>query len=152
GAGSNVPGLPTYPGTLPAGSASPAASGAPVASPTPAASAPATSATGYDKHQETVNYANSQTIEKIVQQPGAIERLSAAALLDDNAAKNASAQSLQAAISAAIGADTARGDVVTVSSVPFAAPTASGGPDAVGGLAETAGGALGSVGGALLAG
>jgi flagellar M-ring protein FliF len=142
GAGSNVPGLPTYPGNLPT------ASGAPAASAAPSASAGASA--GYLKAQQTVNYANSQTIEKIVQQPGAIKRLSVAVLIDEKAAANVAPENLKAAISAAIGADTARGDVVTVSAVPFAAAVA---PESGlgGGVIDSVGGVVGSVAGALLA-
>jgi flagellar M-ring protein FliF len=142
GAGSNIPGLPTYPGNLPAASGAPAASAAPTGSAVPGA--------GYVKTQQTVNYANSQTIEKIVQQPGAIKRLSVAVLVDETAAKGLAPESLKAAISAAIGADATRGDVVTVTAVPFAAAAATT-PDAASGIADTVGGVGGTIVGALLA-
>jgi flagellar M-ring protein FliF len=142
GAGSNIPGLPTYPGNLPTASGSPAASGAPTAS--------AGTGAGYVRNQETVNYANSQTIEKIVQQPGAIQRLSVAVLIDETAAKGIAPESLKAAISAAIGADEARGDVVTVSAVPFAAALATT-PDGTGGIVDSVSGIAGTIAGSLLA-
>lgn len=142
GAGSNIPGLPTYPGNLPIASGSPAASGSPTAS--------AAAGAGYVRNQETVNYANSQTIEKIVQQPGAIKRLSVAVLIDETAAKGLAPESLKAAISAAIGADATRGDVVTVSAVPFAAAAAAT-ADPGAGIGDTVGGIAGTVAGGLLA-
>jgi flagellar M-ring protein FliF len=149
GAGSNVPGLPTYPGNLPTYPGNlPTASGAPGASTAPTASA--APGAGYVRTQETVNYANSQTIEKIVQQPGAIKRLSVAVLIDEAAAKGVAPENLKAAISAAIGADATRGDVVTVSAVPFAAATAAT-PDAGSGIADTVGNVGGTIAGALLA-
>jgi flagellar M-ring protein FliF len=144
GAGSNIPGLPTYPGNLPVASGAPSASG----SPTPSGSTG--TAAGYVRNQETVNYANSQTIEKIVQQPGAIKRLSVAVLIDETAAKGIAPENLKAAISAAIGVDVTRGDVVTVSAVPFAA-TAATTPDPTGGIVESVGGVTGTIAGALLA-
>jgi flagellar M-ring protein FliF len=140
GAVSNIPGLPTYPGNVPIASGSPAASNAPAAS----------AGTGYVRAQETVNYANSQTIEKIVQQPGAIKRLSVAVLLDEAAAGGVSPENLRLAISAAIGADETRGDVVTVSAVPFAAATATT-PDAGAGIVDSMGSIAATIAGALLA-
>jgi flagellar M-ring protein FliF len=158
---SNVPGLPTYPGGLPSAapsaspspgasaSVTPAASAAPVASPAPAASG---ATTGYVKSQQTVNYTNSQTVERIIKQPGAIERLSVAVLLDQAALGAVTADSLQATINAAIGADPARGDVVTVSAVAFA--TASAAPEASalpGDLVGTAGSAATTLFGIVVA-
>ncbi len=174
---SNVPGLPTYSGGLPsaAPSASPApgasaspapsasaspapsasASVAPGASAGPAASAaPATTAagTGYVKSQQTVNYTNSQTVERIIKQPGAIERLSVAVLLDQAALGSMTAESLQSTINAAIGADPTRGDVVTVSAVAFAVASAAPAESPLSGdLVGTAGGVATTVFGVLVA-
>ena len=149
GAGSNVPGLPTYPGTVVSPSASPGASAAPSASP---AGSPAASggAAGYLKEQQTVNYANSQTIEKIIQQPGAIQRLSVAVLLDQAAMGSISVENLKGSIVAAIGADTARGDNISVAAVPFAATSVTSGSSG-GGIVDTIGGTVGSVIGGLVA-
>jgi flagellar M-ring protein FliF len=177
GAVSNVPGLPTYPGALPSAapsaapstspapdaspSASPGASPSPGASATPGSStAPAASTapastdtgTGYVKSQQTVNYTNSQTVERIIREPGAIERLSVAVLLDQAALGAITADSLQATINAAIGADPARGDVVTVSAVAFATASAAPAESALpAGLADTAGGVATTVFGILVA-
>lgn len=140
GALSNIPGLVTYPGQqVPAASAAPAASTSPGASPSPAASARASSAptasaatsaaSGYLKTETTVNYNNSQTIEKIIKQPGAIQKLSVSVLLDQGALGSVTPDGLKTAITAAIGADATRGDVVEVTAVPFAA-TASAAPAA----------------------
>jgi flagellar M-ring protein FliF len=149
GAGSNVPGLPTYPGTVVSPSASPGASAAPSASP---AGSPAASggAAGYLKEQQTVNYANSQSIEKIIQQPGAIQRLSVAVLLDQAAMGSISVENLKGSIVAAIGADTTRGDNISVAAVPFAATTVTSGGSG-GGIVDTIGGTVGSVIGGLVA-
>lgn len=130
GSQSNVPGLPTYPGSgLPTASAAPSA--APGASPAPsgspnASASPAATATvapgGYARNEETVNYNLSQTVQHIVQEPGMVKRLSVAVLVDEKAAGDISAETLTKSISAAIGADTTRGDVVSVTAIPFATP------------------------------
>jgi len=147
GSGSNVPGLPTYPGTIvtPGASGAPGASAAPISSPAASGAAPA-----YLKEQQTVNYANSQTIEKILQQPGAIQRLSVAVLLDQAAMGSISVVNLQSSIEAAIGADKARGDNISVAAVPFAAAVALT-PNAGGGVMDSIGGTVGSVIGGLVA-
>ena len=122
GSGSNVPGLPTYPITLPA--ASPAASGAPRASASPAPS--------YVKTTQTVNYNLSQTVDRVSQEPGIVNRLSVAVLVDSKATPAIPADQLSALVAAAVGADTKRGDTVTVSAVEFAdtaAPAADAGGD-----------------------
>jgi flagellar M-ring protein FliF len=149
GSGSNVPGLPTYPGTVVTPSAAPGSSAAPVASPTAGASPAAVA--GYVKEQQTVNYANSQTIEKIIQQPGAIKRLSVAVLLDQAAMGSISAENLKKSIEAAIGADATRGDNISVAAVPFAAASATTDGSSGGGIVDTIGGTVGSVIGGLVA-
>jgi flagellar M-ring protein FliF len=149
GSGSNVPGLPTYPGTVVTPSAAPGSSAAPVAS--PAAGASPAAVAGYVKEQQTVNYANSQTIEKIIQQPGAIKRLSVAVLLDQAAMGSISAENLKKSIEAAIGADATRGDNISVAAVPFAAASATTDGSSGGGIVDTIGGTVGSVIGGLVA-
>jgi flagellar M-ring protein FliF len=138
GTTSNVPGLPSYPSA----SASPGASAGPGASASPSPD--------YAKWSQTVNYANSETVATIVQQPGAVRRLSVAVLLDQGAMGGNSAESLKAAISAAIGADDARKDVVSVNAVSFAAAAAAipeTGPDLMAMVSQV----VPTVGGALLA-
>lgn len=155
GAGSNVPGLPTYPGNLPVATAVPSAS--PGASPSPSASPGTTTTTtttangGYVKNQETVNYDLSQNVQRIIREPGSVKRLSVAVLIDQKAAGSITPDSLKTSIAAAIGADTTRGDVVSVTAVPFAAAaaaTASGGLPS--GLIDTATGMASSVVGVLV--
>lgn len=151
GSASNVPGLPTYPITsLPGLAPSPAPSSAPGA---PASPSPEPNP-AYQRTQQTVNYANSQTVERVIRQPGAIERLSVAVLIDQAALGSMTVDGLQAAIAAAVGADEARGDVVSVQAVPFAAadaPPAEADPLAQGGLLDTVLGAVGSAVGVLVA-
>ena len=136
GAESNVPGLVTYPGVpqataAPAGSSMPGASAAPTPSvaPTPSASpiasAGPTASPAYSKTQETVNYDLSQTVANIVKQPGSIERLSVAVLVDQQALNGINPDVLKQSIAAAIGVDPTRGDVVSLTAVPFARPLAT---------------------------
>jgi flagellar M-ring protein FliF len=107
------------------------------------------------KTQQTVNYNNSQTIERIIKAPGAINRLSVAVLLDQAALGAVTPDTMTNTIKAAIGADPARGDVVTVSAVAFAAadtsataPAASALPSDLTGMA---GGIASTVFGGLIA-
>jgi flagellar M-ring protein FliF len=158
GAMSNIPGLPTYPGTLPAATGSPAPSGSPASSASPAGGAasapPSAEAGGYLRQQETVNYANSQVVERIVTASGAIERMSVAVLFDESAAGAITAEGLTSAISAAIGIDETRGDKVSVTAVTFTPKDAAAAPaellpaetmDTVGGIASAAVGVLGAL-------
>ncbi len=141
GSQSNVPGLPTYPGNVPAASAapsspapsaspgasaSPAPSASPAASgsPAPSASAATSSGSGYTHHEETVNYSLSQTVQHIVQEPGVVKRLSVAVLVDQASLNGMTTDALKTSVSAAVGADPTRGDVVAIQAVTFAkAPT-----------------------------
>jgi flagellar M-ring protein FliF len=149
GTTSNVPGLPTYP-NLPVASAgpsaSPGASEAPSPSPSPSG--------GYLKRTQTVNYANSTDVEKVIAQPGTVNRLSAAVFVDKASLGDINPDDLRTAIAAAINADIsstpAPRDTIVVQAVAFAAatPLAASGPD----LFSTLGGVLPTAGGTLLAG
>lgn len=150
GVSSNVPGLPTYPGAAQGSAASPN----PGASPSPAASAggsPEPSPAAYVSLQQTVNFNNSQTVARVISEPGAVERLSVAVLLDQAALGSLTADGLKGAIEAAIGSDQSRGDVVSVSAVSFAAPAATIAPSGPvpGDLAEAAGGVASTVAGVV---
>jgi flagellar M-ring protein FliF len=142
GSNSNLAGLPNYPGVCDTGAttgatataaptASPSASAgattAPAASSSAAAAAGSTSAnSGYTHEETTINYSVSQTVQHVVTQPGVVKRLSVAVLVDQASMGTLKADTLQKAISAAIGADTTRGDVVAVDAITFAAqPTAA---------------------------
>jgi flagellar M-ring protein FliF len=146
GANSNVPGLSSYPGVCtdtsatttaaPTVAPSAAASSSPAASPTPAAAATAaptaadgsTSSNGYIQQTTTINYSVSQTVQHVVTEPGVVKRLSVAVLVDQSALGTIKTDTLVASISAAIGADPSRGDVVAVDAVTFAAqPSAAAG-------------------------
>jgi flagellar M-ring protein FliF len=157
GSGSNVPGLSSYPGVCPAAAtagpstastAAPSASASASATATATASASATPAAnstagGYVHQETTINYSVSQTIQHIITQPGVVKRLSVAVLVDQTAMGNLQTETLQTSISAAIGADTSRGDVVAVEAITFAArPSAATG--AAAGPGAIAGGNSGS--------
>lgn len=136
GSYSNVVGLPTYP------NASPSASPNPSASP----------AGGYVKRDTTVNFASSATVAHVIATPGAINRLSVSVLLNSDALKDVTAETLLPAIKAAVGAvaTTERTDEVQVIPVKFAAAdttTLDAGPSMV----DTILAALPQIGGGLLA-
>jgi flagellar M-ring protein FliF len=168
GTNSNVPGLSSYPGVCaaadtsaaPAATPTPSASASPSATPTASTSAAPTAAAsdngagGYLHEETTINYSVSQTVQHIVTAPGVVKRISVAVLVDKSAMGSLNTDTLQASISAAIGADKTRGDVVAVNAVPFAAaasqaPVAS--PSATGDMISTVGGMSGTIIGILLA-
>ncbi len=77
-------------------------------------------------------YQNSRTVEKRENAVGEVTRLTVAVLVDDKALKNAPnlrLDGLEGMVRDAVGADSARGDRVTVLAVPFeaVAPTGAGG-------------------------
>jgi flagellar M-ring protein FliF len=160
GTNSNVPGLSSYPGVCPGtgstATAAPAASGSPAATAAPGASAAPTSAAGSSSggyvHQETtVNYSVSQTVQHIITQPGVVKRISVAVLVDAKSLGNLKTDTLKSSIAAAIGADAARGDVVAVESVTFAAAAsaapvvAAAAPDVMKSVGDMSGTILGAV-------
>lgn len=76
----------------------------------------------------TTNYEVSSRIERIVSGPGSIERLTAAIFVEERSAESKSGSGprgpaelarLREMVTAALGADPSRGDVVTISDVPF---------------------------------
>jgi flagellar M-ring protein FliF len=155
GSNSNVPGLSSYPGVCAAATTAPSAGA--TATPDPsataaAAAAAATAASGYLKQETTINYSVSSTVQHIVTEPGVVKRLSVSVLVDQAALGSISAETLSTSISAAIGADTTRGDVVSVQAVSFAASSAapvatSSSPDVI----STVGGMSGTIIGVVLA-
>ncbi len=120
-------GVPTYPlnGRTPAGPVSPDATPAatPGAQATPQPTSASTTATGsgdwkYERHEATTNYEISKTVERTVEAPGAVKRLSVAVLLDGQLDEGV-ISTVTKAVTAATGLDTARGDSVVVASLPF---------------------------------
>jgi flagellar M-ring protein FliF len=130
GTNSNIAGLPSYPGVCEASAtAAPtaAASAGATAAPTAGASgavataAPTAAAGGYLHQETTVNYSVSQTVQHIVTEPGVVTKLSVSVFVDQAAMGNLTADTLKTSIGAAIGLDAARGDMVAVQAIPFAA-------------------------------
>jgi flagellar M-ring protein FliF len=73
-----------------------------------------------DKRDVTTNYELSRTVEKTVRTPGAIRRLNVAVALDSEViADPAQADAISRLVATAAGLDTNRGDLVTLTSLPF---------------------------------
>ena len=97
-----------------------------------------TSTNNDNQTSERVNYEVSETKRELVKQPGAIRRLTVAVLVDGVTTTDAAGQSQWAArpddelaalkelVSAAVGFDEKRGDVVTIKSLAFQPIAASG--------------------------
>ena len=73
------------------------------------------------KTDTETTYQLNKTVQKTVRAPGAVTRLSVSVMLDDDPANPNAAllQSVQTAVNAAAGIDPNRGDVLTVTSLPF---------------------------------
>ncbi len=71
-----------------------------------------------ERRELVQNFEISKTVEKVVRAPGAVERLSVALVLDD-AIDPALAESVSKTVAAAIGLDAGRGDVISLSQLPF---------------------------------
>ena len=160
GTNSNIAGLPDYPGVCEGASTTAAPTSSPSASPSAAASgsAAATSApgtgSGYLHQETTVNYSVSQSVQHIVTQPGVVKKLSVAVFVDQGALGSMTVDTFKTSIAAAIGADTARGDVVAVQAVSFAAQASSVAPVAASAspdMISTVGGMSGTILGAVFA-
>jgi flagellar M-ring protein FliF len=73
-----------------------------------------------EKRDVTTNYELSRTVEKTVRTPGAIRRLNVAVALDSEViADPAQADAISRLVATAAGLDTNRGDLVTLTSLPF---------------------------------
>jgi flagellar M-ring protein FliF len=73
------------------------------------------------KTDNQTTYELNKSIQKLVRAPGSVTRLSVSVMLDDdpNNPSGALRQSVQDAVNAAAGIDSARGDVLTVTSLVF---------------------------------
>jgi flagellar M-ring protein FliF len=73
------------------------------------------------KNDTETTYQLNKTTQKTVRAPGAVTRLSVAVVLDDDPTNpnTALVQSVQNAVNAAAGIDPSRGDILTVTSLPF---------------------------------
>lgn len=72
----------------------------------------------YEKKEATRNYEINETKEKIISAPGSIKRLTVAVLVDANVSK-AQQDSIAKVVASAAGLNQARGDIVSVESIPF---------------------------------
>jgi flagellar M-ring protein FliF len=73
----------------------------------------------YASESRTVNNAVGKVTERVVSAPGAVERLSVSVVVDRDAVARTDMLSLQDTVSAAVGLDAERGDVVSVKQMPF---------------------------------
>ncbi|MFN0074119.1 MAG: flagellar basal-body MS-ring/collar protein FliF [Chloroflexota bacterium] len=73
-----------------------------------------------DRRDQTTNYELSKTIEKLVRAPGGVRRLSVAVALDsETVTDGAQADAISRLVATAAGLNTDRGDLVTLTSMPF---------------------------------
>ncbi len=72
----------------------------------------------YTRRSDTINYEVSKETRSLVKQPGTVQRISVAVLLDETL-PDTQVESVKSLIEAAVGADPARGDAVQVQRVPF---------------------------------
>lgn len=73
----------------------------------------------YLKETSTVDNAVGEIVDRVQAQPGAVERLTVAVVLDEKAAANVDPARVQALVSNAVGIDPARGDTVQVDRMAF---------------------------------
>ncbi|MEM9041882.1 MAG: flagellar basal-body MS-ring/collar protein FliF [Actinomycetota bacterium] len=73
----------------------------------------------YARDDAERTFAVNRTVEQITNGPGQINQLSVAVLVDENAVTAEEVTALQQMVSTAAGVDAARGDVVTVTALPF---------------------------------
>ena len=85
--------------------------------PTPTGTAGASGNT-YNQNQSNTVYDVSQTVAHLTKAPGSVQRLTVAVFLDGTYPP-ATVTAIQSAIANSIGLNTARGDQITVSAIPF---------------------------------
>src|SRR3954452_13371804 len=73
----------------------------------------------YNKSDTTDNNAVDKTTTTTQDAPGAINRLTVSVVMDGTVAGNLNQQQVQSLVGNAVGLDTARGDAITVASMPF---------------------------------
>ncbi len=86
----------------------------------PGAAGDTTGPTTAQRREMQTNYELSKTVERLVRAPGSIKRLSVAVALDSAAlADPDQADAISRLVATAAGLDVSRGDVVTLTSLPF---------------------------------
>jgi flagellar M-ring protein FliF len=82
-----------------------------------------TTGSDYRRVEDVSEFAVSEVYREATESPGRIERMSVAVLMDDGTASGLAAPpseaQIEALVSAALGLDPARGDAISVTSVPF---------------------------------
>jgi flagellar M-ring protein FliF len=73
----------------------------------------------YDKTSTTDNNAVDKTTTTVDAAPGALNRLTVAVVMDNAVAGSLNQNQIQSLVGNAVGLDTARGDAITVASMPF---------------------------------
>jgi flagellar M-ring protein FliF len=73
----------------------------------------------YDKQSQTVNNSVDTTTETIETPPGQLNRLTISVVMDQAVAGNLNQQQMQNLMTTAVGLDQARGDQITVATMPF---------------------------------
>jgi flagellar M-ring protein FliF len=73
----------------------------------------------YDKESSTVNYSIDTTTETVETPPGTLNRLTVSVVMDQAVAGNLNQQQMQNLMTTAVGLDQARGDQITVATMPF---------------------------------
>jgi len=73
----------------------------------------------YDKESTTANNAVGKTTEVVQGAPGALNRLTVSVVMDEAVAGNLNQQQMRDLMITAVGLDEARGDGITVASLPF---------------------------------
>ena len=73
----------------------------------------------YNKESTTDNNAVDKTVETVESAPGALNRLTVSVVMDDAVAGSLNQQQIRDLVGNAVGLDTARGDAITVASMPF---------------------------------
>lgn len=73
----------------------------------------------YDKESSTVNNPIDTTTETIETPPGTLNRLTVSVVMDEAVAGNLNQQEMQDLMTTAVGLDGARGDEITVATMPF---------------------------------
>jgi flagellar M-ring protein FliF len=73
----------------------------------------------YDKSQTTDNNAVDKTTTTLEAPPGALKRLTVSVVMDDAVARTLNQQQIRDLVGNAVGLDAARGDAISVASMPF---------------------------------
>ncbi|PIZ39461.1 flagellar M-ring protein FliF C-terminal domain-containing protein, partial [Candidatus Aquicultor secundus] len=73
----------------------------------------------YKRSNETVNYDSTKIEESEIKPPGEVKKLSVAVVVNNDGSKPIRDTTIEQLVTAAAGIDKSRGDVLTVSSVPF---------------------------------